>query len=59
MDIKFILTRPNFVDIMSGVLLFEDEQEYSNWMNNYWNKFQICTNLKTRVLTLINYPEVR
>lgn len=55
MEIPFVLTRPNFVDIMSGNLLFEDEQEYKTWMSENITKFKICSNVDTKVLTLINF----
>lgn len=55
MKIPFVLTRANYVDIMEGFLLFADESEYKSWMECNFERFQICTNIRTRVLTLVNF----
>lgn len=55
MEIPFVLTRANYVDICEGFLLFADQSEYELWMKTNYERFQICTNVKTRVLTLVNF----
>jgi hypothetical protein len=55
MKIPFVLTRANFIDIMEGFLLFSDQSEYELWMKTNFERFQISTNIQTRILTLINF----
>lgn len=54
MEVPFTLTRANFVDIMSGIFQFVDEKEYSEWMNDNFNKFRICSDIRTHRLVLVN-----